>query len=49
MNNKAVIDLELQKNKKYCRCAQVVEELNYFQDFFLAFAMFIDNICNNYD
>lgn len=41
-DNKVCVDLGLQNNKKYWRyIAEVVDELSYIQDFFLALIIFV--------
>ena len=48
MDDKATIDLELQKIKKYWKCMiQVADELSYLLNFLIAFAVFVKKAWGN--
>ena len=50
MNEEVVMDLELQSVRKYRRrMYQIADELSHLQDYFPAIAVFVNEVCRNYN
>ncbi len=50
MNNEIIADLGLQSIKKYWKCAtQIADKLSHFQDFLPIRAVFLNEVCIDYD